>query len=347
MRFFVPFFDDSTIIFAATVKRLLEARGHDVLTAVMSDHQLSDRQISIHLPAGPDMKIGEDFFATDAMTSFDAMLTCKAPLALRRLMKNQVHKKRRDRPCYIAFQPGLEFTPERGRLNRVDFDAVFLYSAQHRDDYRKHIRSSGSQHVSFGHPYFLLPTTAKLVTPKGDNIYFFAQAISPSTLSSRQFIVDVLATLARRHPTRKVIIKLRHLPGENATHVHREAFDYPWIIEKYFPDKPENLVLSDCSMRDALNDAYLALTCTSTAVMDAVSAGVPAMIYLSYVENYRDKYSYLMRGEFKSSGLVTPLKKIMNLDYSSPNEEWLRNHFRGDDLFVEIENTVNKFRAIS
>lgn len=346
MRFFVPFFDDSTVIFAATVKRLLEARGHDVLTAVMSDHQLSDRQISIHLPSGPDMTIGGDFFATDAMTSFDAMLTCKAPLPVRRLMKDKKHKQRRDRPCYIAFQPGLEFTPERGRLNRVDFDAVFLYSAQHREDYKRHIPSADRQHVSFGHPYFLIPDENSAAKPKGNNIYFFAQAISPLTLSSRQFIVDILATLARRHPDRKVIIKLRHLPGENANHVHREAFDYPWIIDKYFPDKPANLVLSDCSMKDALDDAYVAITCTSTAVMDAVSAGVPAMIYLSYVENYRDKYSYLMRGEFKSSGLISPLKDIMNLNYRNANREWLRNHFRSDDLFVEIENVVAKFKAI-
>jgi hypothetical protein len=342
MRFVIPFFDDSSVIFAAATQRKLKDRGHDVLTALMADHKLSDRQLTNNIPNGPDMEIDDSFFRSDAMKSFDAMLTCKAPLGVRKQLADPKHKAMRNRPAYIAFQPGLEFTPERGRLNRVDFDAVFLYSADHRDAYKEHIQTAFSQHVSFGHPYFITPNGA---APRGRNIYFFAQAISPLTLSSRQFMVDVLATLARRHPDRDVVIKLRHLPGENSDHVHKEAFAYPWIIDRYFQDLPPNLKLSDCSMTEALADAAIAITCTSTAVMDAISAGVPAMIYLDYVESHADKYAGLMRKEFADSSLIAPLTAIMDLEAKPPTPNWMANHFRGDDLFDEIEQFVKRFKT--
>lgn len=342
MRFLLPFFDDSTLIFAATMRAKLAERGHDVITAMSSAAHLSERQIATHLPMGADITIDDAFFSTPEIAGFDAVIISKAPEAIRRqIAKGGI----RQRPAYIAFQPGLEFTPDRGRKNRRDFDIVFLYSADHRDKFKRAIKSPRWQHVSFGHPYFMTPKAPDLSGRK--NVYFFAQAISPATLNSRRFVVDVLATLAERHPDRDVFVKLRHLPGENDNHVHRETYAYPWLLERYFPDAPPNLKLTACTMAEALDDAAIAITCTSTAVMDAISAGVPAMIYLDYVENYHDQYARPMRNEFAASGLISSIPQIMDLEASAPDEDWMRQHFRGDELFEEIETAVGEFKRVN
>lgn len=341
MKFLLPYFDDSSLIFAAKMRNSMSLRGHDALVAQTSAVDLSDRQVSSHLPQGPDMSIEDNFFQSSAIKSFDGVITCKAPISLRKLMASGAHKRTMDRPAYIAFQPGLEFTPDRGRKNRVNFDIVFLYSAEHRDLYKSNIKSRFQQHISFGHPYFIKPNVE---TVRRKNVYFFAQAISPATLLARRFVVDVLATLAERHPERDVFIKLRHLPNENSSHVHKEVFSYPWILDRYFQNAPSNLKLTDCSIDSALSDAGVAITCTSTAVMDAISAGVPAMIYLDYVENYHDPYSDAMRAEFRDSELIATLSQIMDLEYKAPSLDWMGRHFRGEDLFGEIVDAVLQFK---
>lgn len=340
MKILLPFFDDTTLIFAARMKRLLSPRGHTVSLAAVEPHYVSERQLAAHLPGRPDLTVVTESLNENTVAPFDAVITAKAPKSITDLIKKPSYRFSQKRPAFIAFQPGLEFTPRRGMRNRRHFDAVFLYSAPHRDIFLSTYNKPG-QHVSFGHPYFMTPKAPDLSGRK--NIYFFAQAISPLTLSSRRFIVDILATLAKRHPERDVFLKLRHLPGENANHVHKEQFPYPDILAG-FSDVPPNLQLTACTMREALDDAAIAITCTSTAVMDAISAGVPAMIYLDYVENYRDIYSELMRREFSDSGLIVDIPQIMSLGARPPHPVWVERHFRGEDLLEEIETAIEAFK---
>lgn len=341
MKILLPFFDDTTLIFAARMKRLLSPRGHTVSLAAVEPHYVSERQLTAHLPGRHDLTVVTESLNENTVAPFDAVITAKAPKSITDLIKKPSYRFSQKRPAFIAFQPGLEFTPRRGMRNRRHFDAVFLYSAPHRDIFLSTYNKPG-QHVSFGHPYFMTPKAADLTNRR--NVYFFAQAISPSTMAARRFIVDILVTLATRHPDRDVFLKLRHLPGENSDHVHKEQFPYPDILNE-FANIPANLKLTACTMQEALDDAAIAITCTSTAVLDAISAGVPAMIYLDYVENYRDIYSELMRREFSDSGLIADIPQIMDLRHSPPHPEWMRQHFRGDDLMDEIESAISTFRG--
>jgi hypothetical protein len=345
MKFLMPFFDDTTLMFSSKTATALRQRGHVVDIVAVDTHEMSERQINAHSVSDhPTTTWAATDFNESYLAGYDAVITCKAPLVINRMLGDQVYRSRRDRPAFVAFQPGLEFTPERGRKNRRNFDIVFLYSAKHRNSFKAKIRPNDWQHVSFGHPYFTTPAQVAL---SGRNIYFYAQAISPLTAVSRRFLLDILVTLARRHTDRDVYIKLRHLPGENATHVHKEVYSYPSLLERYFPDAPANLKLTACTMAESLKDAAIAITCTSTAVMDAVSAGVPSMIYLDYVENYRDKYSGLMRDEFSDSGLVSDIHQIMRLEPNRPDTEWMDQHFRGDDLYAEMIASVTAFKTRS
>lgn len=342
MKLLLPFFDDSSLIFAAHMKSSLSKRGIDAVVAQMANADLTRRQIAIHLALGPDLLISEDFFVGNDVLAFDAVVLCKIPPSVRKLLSNRSYKLSRKRPAYVAFQPGIEFFPEVGRRGRLDFDIVFLSSHDQMVAYKAYMRTSEPQHISFGHPYFMTP--APVHENKSNKIYFFAQAVSPVTLSSRVFMVEVLETLALRHPDREFIIKLRHMPDENMSHVHKEEFSYPWIVEKYFPNIPSNFGFSSCTTRQALYDAEMAVACTSTALMEAISRGVPALAYIDYVENYKDRCAVAFRRDFSGSGLIVALSELMDLKFSKLDRQWMRLYFRGDDLYEELRTAVARFR---
>lgn len=347
MRILLPFFDDSTLIFAAKIKPMLVSRGFDVLCLrdVEKKDGLSERQMTQLMPEGADITADGAIYGSPIMNDFDAVIVCKGSPGVRRQLSQSAYRRTRNRPAYVAFQPGLEFTPEKGRKNRKDFDIVFLNNTDHRDKFLSAVRRKEWQHVSFGHPYFML--ASQHLRPTGRNIYFFAQAISPVTLESRRFMLDILITMARRHPDREVRVKLRHLPNENSSHAHKEVFSYPWLLDRYFQDVPENFRFTVCTMEEALKDAGIAITCTSTAAMDAISAGVPTFVYVDYTQNYLDKYTGPMRREFMRSGLLTNIPRLMELDYTEPDKGWLSERFRGDDLFVELKAAIEAFKTQS
>jgi hypothetical protein len=182
--------------------------------------------------------------------------------------------------------------------------------------------------------------------PAGD-IVFFPQAISPRTRAGRLHVLRALDAMARAAPGRRVVVKLRHLPGENAAHVHRETYPYPALARALARGTGRapapNLVWADGPAEAALAGAACALTCTSTAAMDAISAGVPTAVHTGYVENHRDPLAAAMAREFAGSGLDLPLAELLRLRLRRPAAAWMETRFRGDDLFEELEEVVARF----
>jgi hypothetical protein len=76
---------------------------------------------------------------------------------------------------------------------------------------------------------------------------------------------QAILAIARAHPDRRVWIKLRHLPGENAGHLHKEEFDYPSLLPDLPGGAPANLDVTAISMAESLQRAGVGITCTSTA----------------------------------------------------------------------------------
>lgn len=344
MRFLLPFMNDSTLIFAATMREKLKLRGHEAITAHFTENEtpdVSERQLSLLLPDGPDLEIEPYFFNEDSLSDFDAVITSMPSRFIRERLKNTDYRRSRQRPAYIAFYAGLDFTPEKGFANRRFYDAIFFTQRGHIELFSKKFGTNPSRYLSFGHPYFMRREAAHI---PGKNIIFFTQAVSPPSLPARRFIVDMLATLADRYPEYSVEIKLRHLPGENTRHKHVEGFPYPWIMERHFQDLPKNVIMTDRSTLEALSNAAYAITCTSTAAMDAIAARVPTFVYLDYPENYLDPLVTAMRKEFSTSGLIARLHDIMLLEAIDPDEGWVDDRFRGADLFEELELAVSEFK---
>ncbi|PMR73049.1 DUF6716 putative glycosyltransferase [Billgrantia endophytica] len=339
----LPFYDDSTLFFARRMYDGLMAKG---VQAVIGHHVssenyvgISERQRLVSLGDIEPALLDTNFFTpSGGMAEFEAVICCKITKEIRALLESD-YRLRRNRPCFLAFQPGLEFTPLIGFRNRKQFDAIFLNNELSRKRYLAEMEVGFQQHVSWGHPYMVKP--AHLRQDTGGDIYFFTQALSPRTFDARHHIVEVLVAMAEAYPERKVVLKLRHLPNENTEHVHKERYDYISLLPNSLPS---NLVYSDCSMVEALESASIAMTCTSTAAMDAISAGLPTMVYLDYVENYLDPMMYPMRKLMGGSGVLSSLTQVLNLDAKHAESTWVEQNFRASDLYDEVLSVISSFK---
>jgi hypothetical protein len=346
-RLLLPFVDDSTLFFALRMRDCLAGLPcRPVLAWVTDDTTLSRRQLLDHLPRGPDALLRKAAFADPArLCGFDAIVTSRLFPALRDMIRRRDVLYRRDRPVVLAFQGGLDFAPETGFRNRAHADAVFVVPEADVDACRRVLEKTAPpwQRVQFGHPTFVRPPPAPRQQTSHD-LWFFAQAISPVSRRGRLHVLRLLAALARADTSRTVWIKLRHLPGENAQHLHRERWDYPGLLAS-LRDPPPNLKLTDVSMAEALAQGGLGLTCTSTAAVDLIRAGVPAQVYLDFEENYLDPLVPGMRRLFAGSGVIATLDEVLAGTVRAPDPDWMAGMFCPPDLGQRVLDCIAALRA--
>ncbi len=346
-RLLLPFVDDSTLFFALRMRGCLAGLPcRPVLAWVTDDTVLSRRQLLDHLPQGPDALVRKAAFADPArLSGFDAIVTSRLFPALRDMIRRRDVLYRRDRPVVLAFQGGLDFSPETGFRNRAHADAVFVVPDADVVACRRVVAHTAPpwQRVEFGHPTFRRP--APTARPRASrDLWFFAQAISPVSRRGRLHVLRVLVALARADASRTVWIKLRHLPGENARHLHRERWDYPGLLAS-LRDPPPNLKLTDVPMDAALAEAGTGLTCTSTAAVDLIRAGVPTQVYLDYEECYLDPLVPGMRRLFDGSGAIATLDEVLAGVVRDPDPDWLAGMFCPPDLGQRVLDCIADLRA--
>ena len=346
----LPFSDDSTLFFALRMRDCLRAADPDIAVSMgwlTDESALSDRQMSQLLPEGPDLAIrNADFAEILPSGQFRAVLTCRVFRGLGGALRDPEVAAVADRACVIGFLGGLDFFPETGYFRRRNCDGVYLFPSNEIPAFKAQADEwePAWRDVGFGHPSFLQPQALPkdALTDRKD-IYFFAQALSPSTKRGRMHILRALAAMARAYPDRRVWIKLRHLPDENQNHLHREKYDYPSLMSQ-MSDLPSNLNYTACTMNEALATAAFGITCTSTAAIDVVREGVPCMVHLDFVDNYMDGLVEPMRRLFASSGLITSLEDMLHLRARAPDPVWVNSMFCPRDLGNRVLETAKKFR---
>ncbi len=345
------FSDDSTLFFCLRMRDCLQ-RASPVTPVQMAwvtgENALSFRQMMQLLPEGPD-------YALSGSTAFDhillgrqfsALVTSRVFKGLAGRLKKPAIAFARERPCVVAFLGGLEFFPQVAHLRRRDCDVVYLVPSDAAAGFQHQVAACNTppwQRIGFGHPSFILPDLPnKPRLPSARDIYFFPQALSPSTRRGRVHMLRCMAAIARANPTRTVWIKLRHLPEENKNHLHKEKHDYPGLLP-CLDHVPPNLKLTACTMDDALAQAGLGITCTSTAAIDLVRANVPCMVHLDFVDNYLDPLVTPMRRLFQGSGLITALEDMLHLRVKPPNANWLSQMFCNADLGARVLHDITRF----
>ncbi len=347
MKFLLPFHHDTSLIFATRFERQLREGGHEVSLVELVEpdgkERISDRQRATYLPDRRVLSVDiERAGQPDFYDGYNAVAVCVPVAPLRRLLRRRRYMSRKDRPRFIAFFPGMEFTPHIGMRGRRDFDAIFLNHAEHEALYRKHFMRPG-QFVSWGHPYFTRPERFIDESDGRKDVYFFAQAITPSTKRSRMHVVEVLAAIARAHPDRNVVIKLRHLTNENQHHVHKEEWSYEKLVDELQSGRPDNLTIDTGTTDAALAKAAYCITCTSTAAMDAISAGVATAVYLDYPDFWQDPLNHKMRCFISGSSLSISLLSLIELNIANPSNTWAMQNFRNCRSFMDDFCSASEF----
>lgn len=356
-RLLLPFCDDSTLIFAVRMRDVLlknVPKSQIALGLYVPEQTLSRQQFERLLPDGDFITLNKDSLLQVAENGqYDAILTSRVYRSLANALKTPTFKHLRHRARVISFLGGLDFFPERGYANRTPCDGVFLFPHSEIKiftDFAAQQSSSNSNlappRVGFGHPAFLKPSEKALdnLNDRKD-IYYFAQAISPLTRRGRRHVLEAMVALAEAYPDRTIWIKLRHLPNENTKHLHREKHDYPSLLETFFPDAPSNLKITACTMDEAMQDAAIGITCTSTAAIDLIREGLPTMVYLDYVDNYMDPLAPAMRRIFKDSGLITPLEDLLHLRTQPPKADWVEQMFCPRDLGTRVLDMIAQLQT--
>ena len=346
----ILFSDDSTLIFARRMRDALHLCAPDLEVQMVwhtGDSALSYRQISQLLPEGPD-RILSDKGLRGMMKSpnIQAIITSRVYRAMIGPLKSAETRWAANRPCIVSFLGGLDFFPELGFTRRRNSDVVYLFPHGALADYAVHVqgRDNGWQDVGFGHPSVMMPDTAPADLDQRRDIFFFPQALSPLTKRARVHMLRMMAAVARANPDRRVYIKLRHLPDENREHLHQEKYDYPGLMSAIAP-WPDNLLLTDITMEQALETAALGITCTSTAALDLISAGLPCMVYLDFIDAYRDPLVAPMRRLFKDSGVIASTEQVLNLAHRTPETAWMNDMFCPRDLGARVLDSIADFHA--
>ncbi|HCQ57671.1 MAG TPA: hypothetical protein DIU10_07185 [Sulfitobacter sp.] len=346
----ILFSDDSTLIFARRMREVLQAAELDcaVEMAWFTDESaLSYRQITQLLPQGPDRVLdGKKLVSLMRDATVRAIFTSRIYRGMQQPLNSPAARWSGNRPCILSFLGGLDFFPAQGFARRGNCDGVYMFPRSAIDDYTQQVgqHTQGWQEIGFGHPSVMRPDGPPADLADRRDIYFFTQALSPSTLRGRLHMLRVMAAIAKANPERRVFIKLRHLPSENRQHLHLEKYDYPGLMAQLGP-LPPNLLLTDITMEEALETAALGITCTSTAAMDLLRAGLPCMVYLDFVDAYRDPLVPPMRKMFQGSGVITSTEDLLNLKPGALNPQWLEDMFCPDDLGARVLETLDRFHA--
>ncbi|MCD5346374.1 hypothetical protein PX701_03795 [Agromyces sp. H3Y2-19a] len=195
-------------------------------------------------------------------------------------------------------------------------------------------------------PVAAFASTSASTPPDGD-LVFAAQAKVPAERDDRVRMLGLLADAARRRPTRRVVVKVRARRGEAQTHA--EAHDYADLladpeVRARLGGVPPNLVVEDGPMAKHLGRASMLVTVSSTAVLEAVAAGVPAIVVDEFGVGPK-----LINTVFAGSGLFGDGAAVAEWVAKPPAEGWLvDNYFHGeafDDWSDRLEELLDRRAA--
>ncbi|GAA1692160.1 hypothetical protein GCM10009792_10100 [Microcella alkalica] len=230
-----------------------------------------------------------------------------------------------DRPVLVTGLPGLAIPATRKALYyRAQADLMVVHSRGERRAFDTRARELGWDHrFALSSLPFLERRPAS-----GDDIVFAAQALVPATVEERRWLVRRLDALARGLPHRRVVLKVRATANEQQTHAER--WPLPDLLEE-LPDRAPNLVVRGGSMQDALDSAGALATVSSTAIIEAVARGIPALA----VDDFGVSEA-LINPVFRGSGLLGSIDGPLDGRFRMPDATWAADNY----LHTEADDDV-------
>lgn len=262
----------------------------------------------------PELLRSRHFLEADA-----AVLLCDGKRTKEIILRLSADNRwRTGRPKLIAAYPGILYRLQvSGFMDRAPVDLLCLNSEADLALYRvacqgQHADCSNA--IVTGLP--LLWDTERLVIPKNGHIVFFEQPSVPPHSLQREYVAHALCSLARRFPSRKVLLKTRTKTDE-AT-FHRTLFHLEDLVRE-IPRRPANLVVTHEPVSDLLPPCSLALTFSSTAALESLASGIPTRILTDFGVNETIGNSF-----FAESDMLASFDQISgNEKVSKISECWL------------------------
>jgi hypothetical protein len=207
------------------------------------------------------------------------------------------------RPVVVTGYVGLVYEKVvDGLLLRAGSDLVLANSAHDVERFRAVYAAAGADPGSIvrtalpfldGRPYD--PTSAGRDRPF--TLTFVTQPGVPETKAERRYALRQAAEHARRHPERRVIVKLRGRTGERTTHV--EPYHYASLLPHR--QLPANLEFVYGPMAPVLDRTDLCVSVSSTAAVEAMHRGIPTGILVDFgVRESLGNHLFLGSGAFTS-----------------------------------------------
>ncbi|RYJ07567.1 MAG: hypothetical protein EON52_00620 [Actinomycetales bacterium] len=175
-------------------------------------------------------------------------------------------------------------------------------------------------------------------------IVFAAQALVPSSRRDRQWLVEKLGETARQHPDVDVVVKVRARAGETQT--HHEQVGYEELVSTLRDEgrAPENLLVEDGPMRRHLEKASGFVTVSSTALLEAVAAGVPVLALDDFGVGAA-QINVVLEG----SGVLAGAEELVAGRFRTPDPQWVHDnyfHDAADDTWADAVQGLLAVRAV-
>jgi len=249
------------------------------------------------------------------------LLSLRGPLI--RVVLREVLAVSERRPVFVSGLPGISYPATRKALTfRSQVDVILLHSRREIQAFTEVAESMGLEQ-RFGLarlPFLEHPDDDVAVdAPARDEIVFAVQAKVPRYRGERLRILGWLAETARSHPDYRVVVKLRAVAGEAQT--HREYHPYDVLLDE-LEDRPENLVVESGSMSYHLERAAGLVTVSSTALIEAVSLGIPGIALSDFGVSRR-----LINPVFEGSGLLQSSEELIAGHFRKPDAQWLDDNY--------------------
>jgi len=268
----------------------------------------------------------------------DAVLvSCIGPVA--EVLMDQVLRSVPRRPVLVSGLPGISFPAKwKGVFLRARADLFVLHSHREVREYRS-LATAGGVEPSFA--LATLPFARSTGAPRAgvvrDSVVFAAQPSVPAEEDDRRRVVGWLADTARAHPEWRVVVKTRAAAGEQQT--HRETFPYADLLPT---DAPSNLVVEAGPMSVHLDRAVALVTISSTAVLEAVARGVPALT----LTDFGTSRSFINE-VFVDSGLEGTADDLVQGRFGTVRAEWMADnyfHHAADDDWADRAEELMRLR---
>ncbi len=221
------------------------------------------------------------------------------------------------RPIVVSGYFGVVYEKVvEGLLGRAGSDIVLANSPYDAERFAEVYTGLGLDSqviVQTGLPF--LRELPPLTGPRRFTVTFACQPGVPATHRERDYVVRRLIRHAGLHPDRRVILKLRSVPGERVTHA--EPYPYPAILRRH--ELPANLQIALGDMGETLGETDLLVTVSSTAALEAMHAGVGTVLLTDF--GVREG---LGNAYFVGSGCLASFDEVDAGRVPLADPEWIR-----------------------